>query len=654
MGARFSLTAAASSALMIATIAFGHELFGARSLFGVYEPRYTNPTLLAPVVNANHFGGFLAFGAALWLGLAATADDRRERFIGAGGGALCALGALGSGSRGAALSLALGFALATWPLLRARRGRARGVAVGATVVVLVGMFFAFTGYERFSNELERGDYSKLDLISRSFALSLERPLVGVGRGGFEAAFARAGESGVRFTHAENLVAQWTSEWGWPFALLALATLVLWLVRGYACSPRVEVSVAMGALLALLVHEQFDFALELLGVLSVAAFVMGAVGSGSRSPTAERSWRPFAVGALAAVGLAALGFWASAERTEARLDGRDLEGALRRELILHPVLPQVSLAVALRLRDEGDGRAMRFLNHTMALAPAWSSPHASAAYLLASRASYGQGLLEAAEAERRRSGSTGELLCALAERVPVEEAARLASVSGAGERYFASRVAGCLSSAALVEFDRILTGSPGDVPAPVRDDARVRRAARAFRAGDPEQARQELEAIPQDRRRLREQLRYAEVVGALEGAAVGLDLLEAVTAPEAPAEGVRIERSERWAYLRARARLESGLDSPRAMEATLSDLRRLAAGRASLLSDVWAFGASLYERRNETGDAFGAYERAIRLAPEARRHRWALVAAARRAGALELLQEQRRALCALGDARACDR
>ena len=46
-----------------------HELFGATSLYGLYEPRHGEPLLMAPLLNTNHLGCLMAVGVITSLGL---------------------------------------------------------------------------------------------------------------------------------------------------------------------------------------------------------------------------------------------------------------------------------------------------------------------------------------------------------------------------------------------------------------------------------------------------------------------------------------------------------------------------------------------------------------------------------------------------------
>ena len=60
------IIAVAWSTVAIALVALGHALFSADKVFGVYAPTAKRTAvILAPLINENHLGGFVAVGAPL-------------------------------------------------------------------------------------------------------------------------------------------------------------------------------------------------------------------------------------------------------------------------------------------------------------------------------------------------------------------------------------------------------------------------------------------------------------------------------------------------------------------------------------------------------------------------------------------------------------
>ncbi|MEM1414427.1 MAG: O-antigen ligase family protein [Myxococcota bacterium] len=612
-GREKALLLALASPVLVALIGFAHALAGAEKLYGVHAPRYAAPALLAPLLNNNHLGGFLAFGAALATGLALGASrERRTLHLLAAG--VCGLGALLAVSRGAVLSLVVGWTLIAGLALRRRGRNERGQArrserwqVLAPLALAATTFGAgaYVGLAAVVRDFEAGDYSKLALAQRSLGLAFEHPVLGIGRGAFRSVFAEHDVSNKLFTHPENIGAQWLVEWGVLAVLLALPFLKE-LGRGLR-SQRLAVAGAAAALLALVLHDTVDFALEMAGVAPVAAFTFGVVltrgEAGSRRRS--RSWRPLLATVLGlAAALAVLGPGVPARRPDA------LAAALRQAAVgpsaearvkalaeearwLHPRDPEIAMEIAFALESVGDPNVLRWLNRSMSLAPGWPAPHLLAASWLARRGAFSQALLELREAEARGTGASRTLLCRFAEELSVTELVRAIPPDVMLRRGVVERLAGCVDARRLEELDAWLLARDPDAL-----KALLRRARRTVDTA-PELAEADVErvlALAPEREDAR--VLAAELVARREGAAAALEQLPA--------------RASTTEAVAARARFAAQAGDEAELQRQLRRLRTLAAGSARDLARAWATEGRIEEERENLGAAVRAYERAHRL------------------------------------------
>ena len=108
-------------------------------------------------------------------------------------------------------------------------------------------------------------------------------------GRFSSAFVAHEGSRNRYTHPENLIVQWTTEWGVPIALALLLVLTLALWKRLRTAEEPLVAGVCIAIIALTLQNLVDFSLELAGAATVVAALLGAVlpVSGRSSPVV--SW-----------------------------------------------------------------------------------------------------------------------------------------------------------------------------------------------------------------------------------------------------------------------------------------------------------------------------------------------------------------------------
>lgn len=286
----------ALSGLCVALIGFGHALVNANALFGWHAFRGA-PPFVTSFGNSNHLAAFLTLSATLALGLALRAEERpRSLFFGGiyllSGAALFLSLSRGGIAFFVAAQLALGLIL-LWSrsLERAERQPVpawlrRGLF---PVLALLGVVAtaSYIAYDRLAAELATADSmeelrtSKVQLWPMLASGANEFSRAGMGRGAFELAFARYQDRDpdTTFAYPENLLLQLWAELGLAgllALLLAAAVGVRRLLRRELWTP-VEWAAAVG-LAAVLLHDLFDFSLELPATASAACLALGLLAS----------------------------------------------------------------------------------------------------------------------------------------------------------------------------------------------------------------------------------------------------------------------------------------------------------------------------------------------------------------------------------------
>lgn len=424
--------ATVASALLLGLEGLVHGATGADAVFGIYRPRFTQPQLLTPLMNGNHLGGVMMMGALLAAGLGA-ARTWPSRHVWGVTSALCAITVAWTLSRGAISGLLFGFVLlASWLIGIGRSARWRRVipvaAVGAAIVGTT----AFASLELILRRFETQGLDKLAVAARGFGL-LEGSTwwFGVGRGAFSSTFVAQEGSLARYTHPENILVQWTTEWGVPVGVALLATLAFALFKRLRTTEDPMVATACIAVLALSLQNLVDFSLEMAGIVVVVAALLGALLPASSTWHSARSLRLCALGlGVFAVLLGVLGPRVLKSDTQSIVDRLtlamesddegDFQATLRRGLALHPGEPAFALLAGMYAGSKGYGDAPRWLSVVMEEAPGWGAPHAVAARWLLQRGQLDQALLEIREAEERHPGSAQSVLCEVLARFPLTE------------------------------------------------------------------------------------------------------------------------------------------------------------------------------------------------------------------------------------------
>jgi len=494
LGARRTVyMAAAASSCAMALVALGHWGAQAEAVYGVYTPRTPGQALfIAPLINSNNLGGFLAMGVPLCLGMGAESADRVVRQAWRGAAVVVSATAVLSLSRGAAVALIAGsvlFGLAT--LARARRqrsGSSHTTVLMALATTLLGVGIAlYVELGGQSDHLLDADVSKLALIGEGLRFSFEHPLLGVGRGAFASTFADLADSTRRAFYPENLVVQWASEWGWPMALLLLGAIVNSLKKTLGEARPATLGAACG-LLALGIQNLVDLGLELVGVAVVSSTLLGAV-TAQRKHRARHPRRTRALLALPAVGVLAVvvagvaprehTYAGQVSRLRQALAGGDRPGFdrnLRIALADHPQEPVFPLLAGAECMAQRPGDAGRWLNRSMSLAPGWVEPHMQAAFWLAQLGRRDQAMLELRMAAGIDVERATEGLCRLVSERPVAGEILRAAPEGMRRGALLDRtIRHCLTSApgvvATLDAD-LLKSAPNLIGPRVREVGRL--------------------------------------------------------------------------------------------------------------------------------------------------------------------------------------
>jgi O-antigen ligase len=219
---------------LVAVLGLGHAALRATEIYG-FSGIPTGPArsaFFAPFVNPNHGGLFCVLGIPLAMGIGSRRDPAQTAALGVAM-MLCIAGAVVSGSRGVWVALVcaiLVFGAATGPRWVAGTFGALAMAacslVVGTVVAGAGRWEALLAWFP-QGDGQRVDSGRLDVWRDALAVVSGAPWLGVGPGGFGAAW-RVVETSPRFTdavHAHNDVLQAMAEHGLP---VGLGWVVLWI------------------------------------------------------------------------------------------------------------------------------------------------------------------------------------------------------------------------------------------------------------------------------------------------------------------------------------------------------------------------------------------------------------------------------------------
>ncbi|WP_157069219.1 O-antigen ligase family protein [Sandaracinus amylolyticus] len=607
----------ATSTLLVALVSLAHVALDLRAPFGMLSEPWWNTPLIGPLLNPNHLSGFVAMGVPLSLAAGLDARARPARIGWFVSGAISAGVVVVCASRGGIASLAIGVLTLAVLIFARRRALSRRVLLASLGGIAVLSMAALVGValvlDWLRHELEGGSYEKLRLAARGLELALTHPWLGVGRGAFSAAFVRLFGTDERIDHPENIVVQWTSEWGLIVGIALLVTLATAWARGALAARSPAQTGALAAVASIAAHDLVDFALEMPGIAIVASAVLAAaIAPSARREEADDS---VAISSRTLAALAGTAFVAvvalgpSIVSLDQRRLQNELLSALRRgdfetfdarivdAVRAHPSEPVFTLLGAHAAARRGDERVALWLNQTMRLAPGWHEPHRIAARWLTRRGALEQAWLEVREVRDRLPTVAPRVGCDVLAASPDPS---LAIRVFGHDMALLDALASCpgLPDEFVAQLDAALVASGLAGP-------RVRRARRAIAAGRPADALGELDGVagtptPSP------QVAFvrAEALLALQrpsGAAEALEQLRAHGEAEQ-------ERLRRLAEARAAAGDADG------MRDAVRDLVASASGAPARVAAARMLLARLERRMGNHGRALRALEEAHRADP----------------------------------------
>ncbi len=413
-GSAFLSVALIATGTVLAATSLLHPAFGAHKLYGVFEP---SPVVLAhdkhvaPFLNPNNLAAYLNVAFCLALAAAFAPEPPIPRPI------LVALTlALGTtqlwvASRGGVATMIVGAGL-VFVIRRVARLRERRTAITTSLLVVLaltagGMMIVFAS-SGVSDELFETSTTKLVLLRDAMRMVPSYAILGAGRGAFESTFPEFREAVyfVTFTHPENVVAQWTIEWGLPLGLLGLSAVVVGLRPSAVLARSSTATGAWCALVSVGLQSLVDLGSEIPGLV-VALAVCGAIvvgGTAGREPrTVFGRWgrAPRALAIVAgAAALAAVLAAASGIRGELEEDRRlafesmgsaagrspdaGTDSMTRAAMLRHPAEPYLPFIRGLRAARDGQGSAVRWIEATLERARVYGPAHLVLARVLANR------------------------------------------------------------------------------------------------------------------------------------------------------------------------------------------------------------------------------------------------------------------------------
>lgn len=422
------LSVLAFTGAAVVLVGMGHSLLGVSSLLGFRAWEHARPPLMTFFANPNHLAGFLGLASTVGVGLALTTRPRSKALPFALAAGVSGLGVVLSLSRGGIAFFVFGQGLLVLWLARQRREESRGnlhgwtrstaALMGLLAVLAVGAYAvtdALWAEARSADSLEKLSQSKVSLWPMMARAASAFPVLGMGRGAFDAAFPRyqSEPNPNTLTHPENAVLQALAEFGVP-GLLLLAVAV-WAFIGLLRREGLDALewASLAGVAALGLHNLFDFSLEL---PACAVAVLVVLGSVARPRERGKETGPqvclspsWAIGgvavALTVVGLVALvpgahrledaeAELATLVRQRAPIDTVRARGL---ELIdRHPsdyLLYRLVASAHAAQGGDGAGEALAFINRALALAPQDAVSHRVAADALLSLGRRSQGFLE---------------------------------------------------------------------------------------------------------------------------------------------------------------------------------------------------------------------------------------------------------------------
>jgi tetratricopeptide (TPR) repeat protein len=351
-GAVFLECAIGVTGLALAVAGLLHPAFGATKVFGVYayspgiEPRH-----VAPLLNGNHLAAYIDIAFCISLASALSPRPEIPRLVSLTVTAVLVAVELWVASRGGVLAMAVATVLII-ALSRTAVGHKRRLATGIALVVIAGAgigMAVLSSSDEAWHELASFEDTKSAIFRQAMHMATAFPLFGIGRGAFQSVFpafrTSMGYSDV--THPENVIAQWTCEWGIPAAVIG-AALIAWALRPATAlwSARPKVVAAVSVVAALLA-------------------IVWVLPDASHDVDDDR----------AALRTAALDPEVSAD---------DFHALAREAMVRHPAEPYFAFSGAVRASRARDESVMPWIEHTLERAQVYGPAHLLIARTLARR------------------------------------------------------------------------------------------------------------------------------------------------------------------------------------------------------------------------------------------------------------------------------
>lgn len=463
-GSRWGATLLFLAAVVLAIITFAHGFLQAERVYGIYTPMFAPSRWhIGPLLNPNTLAGYLNLGAFSGLGLALSRRPRLPIWLIGCGVALLFGVSLLSGSRGGVVILPIGFALLILLHRQLRKREGGGPKFSSfdwamlTAPLLGGIALAFLGSTSTTwQELAQRNVDKIHMWGWARPLISDHLWTGIGRGAFESVFQqyRTGPDNLIYSHPENLIVQWLSEWGiviGGLGLLAMAVGLRFRSLG-VYQQSAAVGTVVGALLVI-AQNLVDLSLEVPAIPIALATGLGGCWGGAirRDWRSQRSaWSRFSqmvalAGVLFIAHGVARGLHPVAQNRleiheqlqQANLKDPESVSALRSALTAaelrhpgEPYFPRIRAVLALQLGDEP---VLKWIDQALTLSPWSGRTHLVLATALARSGPLHQALLElrfAAEYDPGLASDVGQIAVSLTKTAAVLERAAPSGTPGA--------------------------------------------------------------------------------------------------------------------------------------------------------------------------------------------------------------------------------
>ena len=406
----------ALSGIVAVVVGLGHHLFGVSEIYGSFSVNKRS-LVTGPFVNSNHTAEFLELATFACLACSFQRNTAINRYGWLTGTLLCAVGAIGTLSRGALVGLFAGMSMFAFLRYlakedgsgqRARTWIAWGALVSVLIAVTAGVLGAGALVDRFRESAVTED-GRFQLWHDSLKVLGAHP-AGIGRGAFERVYPiyRTVKNWfpITFAYVENHPLQLLIDSGWPLFGLVVASLALVVRELVRHRRRDKIEAAfLAGLFAVVAHSFVDFGLETLGVLLPFVAILGTVMG--RCSAAEDSTAPnelaLPLAALACAGLI-FGAAAIAHPSDDDFDkllkeahgAEQVRAVLRRAQAVHPTdyFYALTYAETEPLRPiEGKSPRLHALNRALRLCPGCEFVHVAVARSLWNLGLRSQSLLE---------------------------------------------------------------------------------------------------------------------------------------------------------------------------------------------------------------------------------------------------------------------